>query len=128
MRILSLAIIGTLCLGMMPCAQTADSKDERASTLAAAEASGPQPARPPAMASDSACENPPVLLLRGKSKTVLQADSRQTGAFQVDVATAHHLTALPSVIDAAAIRLVAAAEDRPRTSVALAAFETTDSS
>ena len=128
MRILSLAIIGTLCLGMMPCAQTADSKDERASNLAAAEASGPQPARPPAMASDSACENPPVLLLRGKSKTVLQADSRETGAFQVDVATAHHLTALPSVIDAAAIRLVAAAEDRPRTSVALAAFETTDSS
>nr|WP_161501499.1 hypothetical protein [Rhodopirellula sp. SM50] len=132
MRILSLAIIGTLCLGMMPCAQTADSKDDRASNLAAAEASGPRAARLPEKTSDSSCdstcENPTPLLLRGKSKTVLQAENAPTGVFQVDMATAHQLFALPAEIDASAIQLVAPSEDLPQAPVALVAFESTESS
>ncbi|WP_372897427.1 hypothetical protein [Stieleria sp.] len=128
MRILSLAIIGTLCLGMMPCAQTADSKDDRAGNIAAAEAGGPRPARLPEKSSDTACENPPALLLRGKSKTVLQAENAATGVFQVDMATAHQLFALPAEIDASPIQLVAPSDDLSQGPVALVAFESTESS
>lgn len=127
MRILSLAIIGTLCLGMMPCAQTADSNDDRASTIAAAETGGPPAARLPQKPSDSACENPPALILRGRSKTVLQAENAATGVFQVDMATAHQLFALPAEIDASAIELLAASDNLLQAAVTQVAFESTES-
>ncbi|QDV43340.1 Type IV pilus biogenesis and competence protein PilQ precursor [Stieleria neptunia] len=130
MRILSLAIIGTLCLGMMPCAQTADTQVERASKIAAGtnatgKTSGSQRPDLPETPGDPACEPPSALLLRGKSKTILQAGSSEIGVFPADVTTAHQLTNLPPGIDASAIRLVAAADDPPHAPVALAAFEST---
>lgn len=101
MRIMSLAIIGTLCLGMMPCAQTADPKNDRLGQRVIPGKSATLATRPPAkihhvgkgnhdqqLASNASTKNQCISILRGKPKPVLHADdsdeSRQLKPLQAE--------------------------------------------
>ncbi|QEF99692.1 Type IV pilus biogenesis and competence protein PilQ precursor [Stieleria maiorica] len=168
MRILSLAIIAILCVGMMWCAHAADSKEKRGGdvvvsapraiasrnsrpeianrqrshgkTTTAREKGRPAPRQQPVLVDSS------IVLLRGKSKSVLQAETTPAtelrrdpsagGRSEVEGAAttpkpnatasrkaAPPLIPLPAEIDASAIRLVAAIDESPSGSTAPAALQ-----